>query len=148
MTPDETARAVLEVAPAIVRAIRSEMRQHRAADLSVPQFRTMAYLNHHPGASLSDVAEHIGLTLPTMSKMVDGLVARKLAIRETHTGDRRRITLSLTPRGRATWEAAREATLAHLAEQLAALSADERAAIVQAMDLLRPIFVRGPKDTN
>ena len=45
-------------------------------------------------------------------------------------------------------EAAREATLAHLAEQLAALSDGERAAIVQAMDLLRPIFVRGPKDTN
>lgn len=144
-TPDETARAVLEVAPAIVRAIRSEMRQHRAVDLSVPLFRTMGYLNHHPGASLSDVAEHIGLTLPTMSKMVDGLVARKFATRETHAGDRRRVTLSLTPRGRATWEAARAATLAHLAEQLEALSDGERAAIVQAMELLRPIFVSGPK---
>ena len=142
-TPEMAARELLEVAPAIVRAIRAEMRTHRLAELSVPQFRTMGFLNRHPGASLSDVAEHIGLTLPTMSKLVDGLVARRLATRETHAGDRRRVTLALTPRGHATWQAARESTQAYLAKLLTALAEGERTAVVQAMEILRPIFIPG-----
>src|SRR5437899_764488 len=113
VTSEMAARELLDVAPAIVRAFRAEMRSHRLAELSVPQFRTMGYLNRHPGASLSAVADHIGLTLPTMSKLVDGLVARKFATRETHARDRRRVTLALTPRGRSTWQSARASTQAH-----------------------------------
>jgi hypothetical protein len=45
----------------------------------MPQFRTLAVIDRNANASLSDVTEHIGLTLPSMSKLVDGLVARKLA---------------------------------------------------------------------
>ena len=142
-TPEQAARELLDVAPAIVRAIRAEMRSHRLAELSVPQFRTMGYLNRHPGASLSDVAEHIGLTLPTMSKLVDGLVTRRFATRETHSGDRRRVTLALTARGRSTWETARQSAQAHLAKLLAPLPEAERASVVQAMETLRPIFVPG-----
>ena len=52
-----------------------------AADLSVPQFRTLLFLRRHPGASLSEVAEHIGLTLPSISKMIDRLEARDLLAR-------------------------------------------------------------------
>lgn len=141
---EETAREVLETVPSIMRAIRAEMRAHRAADLSVPQFRALAFLNRHPGASLSELADHIGLSLPSASKLMDGLVARKLATREMHAGDRRRITLVLTARGRATLEAARRSTQSRLAERLSALSGTERAAVVRAMHILRPIFVRNP----
>lgn len=140
---EETAREVLETVPSIMRAIRAEMRAHRAADLSVPQFRALAFLNRHPGASLSELADHIGLSLPSASKLMDGLVARKLATREMHAGDRR-ITLVLTARGRATLEAARRSTQSRLAERLSALSGTERAAVVRAMHILRPIFVRNP----
>ena len=56
-------------------------------------------LNRNQGASLSEVAEHVGLTLPSVSKMVDGLVTRGLLTRATDPGDRRRLTLSLTPAG-------------------------------------------------
>jgi hypothetical protein len=43
VTSEMAARELLDVAPAIVRAIRAEMRSHRLAELSVPQFRTMGY---------------------------------------------------------------------------------------------------------
>ena len=143
-SPNEVAHEVLDVAPSIVRAIRSEMRQHRGADLSVPQFRTLAFLKRHPGASLSEAAEHLGLTLPTVSKMVDGLVARKLVTRETQDVDRRCIRLGVTARGEATWSAARASTQAKLATLLAGLSEDERATVVRAMDILRPHFAATP----
>jgi len=106
----------------------------------VPQFRTLIFLNRHEGTSLSEVAEHIGLTLPSMSKMVDGLVIRGLTTRETHREDRRRMTLTLTRRGRTTLSSAYETTEAYLGQLFATLSSTERATIIQGMQLLRQLF--------
>ena len=141
VTPNETAGELMDVVPRVMRVLRAQMRSHRAADLSVPEFRTLAFLNGHAGASLSDVADHIGLTLPSMSKLLDGLVERKLVTRESDAGDRRRVTLMLTGRGRAILQAAHGPTQAYLAEVLSALSPAERATVVQAMRALRPLFV-------
>lgn len=139
-SPDACAQEILEVVPAVMRAIRTEMRRHRTADLSVPQFRTLAFIDRKTDASLSDVAEHIGLTLPSMSKIVDGLVTRKLVTRQTHPNDRRRMTLALTARGLTALQTSRAATRACLAEDLATLSDRQREVIVQAMGILRPVF--------
>jgi DNA-binding MarR family transcriptional regulator len=137
---DKCARQVLETVPLVMRTVRAEMRRRRAADLSVPQFRTLNYLNHQAGASLSEVAEHIGLKLPSISVLVDGLVERQLVSRTPHATDRRRVTLTLTARGRSVLAAAHAATQAALAEKLTALSVQDRATVTQAMQALRPIF--------
>jgi DNA-binding MarR family transcriptional regulator len=139
-SPDACAQGILEVVPAVMRTIRAEMRRHRTADLSVPQFRTLAFIDRQADASLSDVAEHIGLTLPSMSKIVDGLVTRKLVTRQTHATDRRRMRLALTPRGQTALQTSREATRACLAEDLAGLTERQRETIGQAMEILRPVF--------
>jgi DNA-binding MarR family transcriptional regulator len=136
----ETARQVLEVVPLVMRTVRTEMRRHRAHDLSVPQFRALGFVQRRPGASLSDVAEHIGLTLPAMSKLIDGLVTRKLMTRRGHADDRRRVTLELTARGAALLQTSRESTHAALAERLSQLSESDRAAVVRAMHILLPLF--------
>jgi DNA-binding MarR family transcriptional regulator len=119
------------------------MRSQRGSDLSVPQFRVLVYLNRHEGASLSDIAEHMGLTLPSMSKMIDGLVARRLVTRRADPGDRRRVTLAPTALGRTEMQAAYKATESRLAERLARLAASERRTILKAMQSLRAIFVPG-----
>lgn len=137
---DQCARQVLETVPLVMRTVRAEMRRHRTADVSVPQFRTLNFLNHQAGASLSKVAEHIGLTLPSMSLLVEGLVERKLVSRATHATDRRRVTLTLTTHGQSVLEAAHAATRAALAEKLAALSIQDRATVAQAMQVLCSIF--------
>ncbi len=139
-SPDVCAQEILEVVPAVMRTIRAEMRRHRTADLSVPQFRTLAFIDRKVDASLSDVAEHIGLTLPSMSKIVDGLVVRKLVTRRTHATDRRRLMLALTTRGQTALQTSREATRACLAKDLAGLTERQRETIAQAMEILRPVF--------
>ena len=146
-SPEICAQEVLEVIPLVMRTIRAEMRRHRTADLSVPQFRTLAFVDRNGNASLSDVAEHIGLTLPSVSKIVDGLVTRKLVTRQTAPEDRRRMTLALTTRGRSALQATREATRACLAEDLATLTERERETIMQAMTILRPVYTP-PADTG
>lgn len=143
---EQCARQALDVVPLVMRAIRAEMRSHRTPDVSVSQFRALVFLSRHEGASLSDVAEHIGLRLPSISKMVDGLVARKLVTREEDSADRRRITLSLTRQGRAIEESARAAAQSALAERLSALSVRDRAKIVQTMEMLRPLFAGRERD--
>ena len=94
ITADQCAHELLEVVPLVMRTIRTEMRGHRGADLSVPQFRTLVFLGNHGGASLSDLADFIGLTLPSVSKLIDGLVTRKLVARKVCTNDRRRVKRS------------------------------------------------------
>lgn len=136
----ETARAVLEVVPLVMRNVRSEMQRNQTLELSVPQFRTLKYLDRHPGASLSNVTEHIGLTLPSMSKLIDGLVTRGLVTRKTHAGDRRRVTLALTPEGRALLRSAYACAQVALAQKLETLSPNDRAAVTRAMRILHPLF--------
>ncbi len=142
-SPAECAGHILETVPLVMRTIRTEMRSHRGSDLSVPQLRVLVYLNRHEGASLSDIAEHLGLTLPSMSKMIDGLVARGLVDRRMDPDDRRRVTLNPTALGRTEMQAAYKATASRLAERLEALPAAERRTIVRSMQALRSIFVSG-----
>ncbi len=141
-TSDEGGAEILEVVPQIMRVIRDHMREHRTADLSVPEFRTLGFLNKHSGTSLVAVAEHIGLSTASMCRLVDGLVRRSLVTRERKNDavDRRYVTLGLTASGRAILKSARASTQAYLAEVLAALSPAERATVVQAIQLLSPLF--------
>jgi DNA-binding MarR family transcriptional regulator len=138
----ECAGEVLDVVPLAMRVIRAQLRKHGAREVSVPQFRTLVYLNRHEGTSLSEVAEHIGLSLPSMSVLIDGLVVRGLIVRQTHPEDRRRMTLGLTDRGRRAFRIAHEATASYLEEKLGQISATERRTVIEAMQVLREVFTK------
>ncbi len=137
---EECARQVLDVVPMVMREIRKQLRKYGAEVLSIPQFRTLLFISRNEGASLSEAAEHIGLTLPSMSTLVEGLVERNFVVRRSHPDDRRRMTLMLTERGETTLRKAREGTQAYLTERFNRLSEAERGTIVRAMRTLRGVF--------
>jgi DNA-binding MarR family transcriptional regulator len=141
VTPEEIARELLEVVPAVMREIRSQMHSRGSLDLTVPQFRTLAFVNRNKGSSLSEVADHIGLTSPSASTLVDGLIQRGLMTREEHPGDRRRVRLAVTRPGEIILETSTNGTMAYLAKKLSNMSADGREVIVKAMNTLRLIFI-------
>jgi MarR family transcriptional regulator for hemolysin len=116
------------------------MRNRRSFDLTVPQFRVLGFVNRNEGSSLWEVANHVGLTPPSMSKLVDGLIARGLMARKDDPDDRRRVRLNVTARGQAILETATQETLSYLADKLGDLDADQRAAIDNAMEALRTVF--------
>jgi DNA-binding MarR family transcriptional regulator len=136
-SPEALARAVVDVVPLAMRVIRGEMRGRRGADLTVPQFRTLLFLQRRPGVALRALAEHLGLTPPTVSKMISGLGRRGLVERPDSAADRRRIELRLTPRGAALVDRVRGETVAKIAERLGRLSAPERETVLSALELLR-----------
>jgi DNA-binding MarR family transcriptional regulator len=117
------------------------MRVERLHELSVPQFRTLAFIGRHPGCSLSDAAEFIGMTPPSMSVLINGLVEEGLVLRQTSLLDRRRVTLNLTEAGAAVHARALEGTLTWLSLQLESLLEADRQTVMRAMEILRPFFV-------
>jgi len=137
---DECAHELIDVVPLVMRVIRSKLREHGAVEMSIPHFRTLTFAYNHEGSSLSDVAEHIGLSLPAMSTLVDGLVARGLMVRQENREDRRRMTLSLTSLGRAKLDSAYKATRVQLAKSLRRLPSSDCATIITAMRLLKNTF--------
>lgn len=142
------AALMMDVVPLVMRVIRTEMRSHRSPDLSVVQFRALLYIRRHEGTSLSSLTEHLGLALPSTSKLVDKLLARQLISRASHPADRRRITLALTGPGEVALSVASQATLARLAQDLAGLSPDERHVVADGLRLLRSVFTSDPSDSS
>lgn len=137
---DQTAALIMDNVPLLMRLLRTKFREERVGDLSMAQFRTLAFVNANNGASLSDAANHIGLGLPSMSKLVDSLVNRKLVTRDVHGKDRRRICLALTAEGKLELESAYQHTQEFFAEKLAQLTEDERAQIAAAIYLIKNLF--------
>jgi len=136
----DCAALLMDVIPLVMRYIRTEMRSRRMRGLSIPQFRTMVFLYRNEGASLSEVANNIGLTLPSASKIVDALVERKLVSRTVLSGDRRYISLRLSKLGRSTLMQARRGAEASLAEKIASLSSSQQAVVSEAMQALASVF--------
>src|SRR5688500_4983512 len=99
-TPHDCAREILEAVPHLMRVIRMQVRTRSSPELTMPQFRTLAFLGRNKDAMLADVAAFLGLTPPAASKLVDALVAEGLVAREMGASDRRRIALALTALGR------------------------------------------------
>lgn len=136
---DTCARDLLDVVPLVMRIIREQMRRHRSG-LTVPQFRTLCFVSTTPVSSLSAVADFIGLSLPAMSRLVDGLVEQQLLERRPCSDDRRHIRLSVTPAGDDALAEARQMAQAHLADAMARLGPRQRQTIMQSMVLLRGVF--------
>ena len=120
-----------------MQVIRETMRAHRVPGLSVPQFRTLAMVYHNPDISLSEAAEHIGLGLPSASKLIDGLVARQFILRTEDAADRRCKRLRATAAGKKCFLSIHKHAEERLAGHLSSLPAGQAKLIVQAMDLLK-----------
>jgi DNA-binding MarR family transcriptional regulator len=131
---------MLDGMPQVMWFIRRQMRQHRTRGMTVPQFRTLVLLDRFPTASLSAVAENLGASLPTASRMVSGLVAKGFVARKAHPTDRRQASLVLTTKGRAALNTARQATQHGMAREIERLGDADRATITRAMGLLAEAF--------
>ena len=140
------AEELLEVVPLIMRALRAEVRRRKAQDLSVPQFRALAFVGRNDAAKLSDLANFLGLTAPSASKLVDGLVAAKLIERTIPLGDRRRVSLTLSRNGRREYQTILKHARTFLAAKVRHLASGKRQRLFLAMRDLRDAFENQPAE--
>jgi long-chain acyl-CoA synthetase len=84
-----------------------------SADLSLPQYRVLGILDGSPAVS-SDLAERLAVRPPSVTAVVDGLVARGLVERRHVVSDRRQVDHVLTQTGRRALDDADAAVSARL----------------------------------
>jgi DNA-binding MarR family transcriptional regulator len=115
---------LLEVARAVMRI--SLQAADETGGVSVVQLRALTVLHREGAANLAQLAEGMGVTVSTTSRLVDRLVAAGLVDRRTAEHDRREISLRLTSRGDTLLEHYDDRRLALLRECLDALPDDKR----------------------
>jgi DNA-binding MarR family transcriptional regulator len=86
--------------------------------------------------SVKALAESMKVSLPAMSRAIDGLYERGFVDRQEDPVDRRMKRLSLTESGRAITSSLNETRLAALQEFLVSLSDEEAQALTQALELI------------
>jgi DNA-binding MarR family transcriptional regulator len=120
-----------------MRIVRAAVATMEPPGLTIPQFRTLLFLQGHSDASLSATAEFLGLTLPSTSKLVDQLVRRSLVERGDAKDDRRRMQLRLTEPGDALLKSAQGLVRDRLAGMLDRFRPAEVTALQKALEMLQ-----------
>lgn len=101
---EKHARQILECVKEMNKAIHKLLKSTRhkgflgmgMKDLTVAQLETMTYLYEHKNAKMSELANHAGVKMSTMTNMIDRLNKIGLVERKHDEKDRRSITVSIT----------------------------------------------------
>ena len=112
----------------------------RPAGLTALQYTALTVLERHPDLTSAHLARHSFVTAQTMADMVTALHDRGLIERCRDLVDRRRLVLTLTPKGRGLLDTYRPAVAGLEDEMLSGLSSDDVARL-REMTLFLP---RGP----
>ena len=70
-------------------------------DLSLAQYRSLVFLSEVDAAAASALAAKLDVSRPSITSMIDGLVARGFVERRPTMSDRRKVAHHLTPYGEA-----------------------------------------------
>jgi DNA-binding MarR family transcriptional regulator len=97
--------------------------------LSFTQMKALYLLRDAGDVNVKEVAERLGMSLPAMSRALDGLVQRDYVERLESPTDRRSRLVRLLPAGRATLTEIEQGRLSALKEFAATLSDEERSAL-------------------
>jgi DNA-binding MarR family transcriptional regulator len=98
----------------------------RVGDVSVVQLRALTVLHRHGQSNLGELAEEMGVTVSTTSRLVDRLVAAGLVDRRVAEHTRREISLRLTRQGQAMLRRYDDLRLAAMRECLDAMPEEQR----------------------
>jgi DNA-binding MarR family transcriptional regulator len=119
--------------------LNRRVRQHGPQTLSSSQASTLASVDALGPVRLGDLAAHEGVTAPTQSRLVASLEHQGLLRRMPDSDDRRATLLAITAQGRRQLEQLRGERSAFLVGQLGTLSAEQRVALVGALDALEAL---------
>jgi DNA-binding MarR family transcriptional regulator len=106
-------------------------------DLSFTQLKALCALEMDgEERSVKALAESMGVSLPAMSRAVDGLFERGFVQRDEDPADRRMKRVRLTDEGRTVPLALNEARLSALQELMSSLGDEEAEALEHALELI------------
>ena len=102
--------------------------------LTESQMQGLAYLFHHGGTSVGDLAQGLGITHPAAVKLIDRLVKKNLAIRLPSPLDRRVSQIELTTVGRELVQMVLSKRTALLTRVIGKLQPDELESLLRGLE--------------
>ena len=131
---DATARDLLTVTMLLMRRLGARMRQGEKR-IEPAHIGILMRVNLGP-CSLSELAAHQVVRLPTMSKSVGLLVERGWVMRWVPEDNRRHTMVDLTPEGRRVLDTMHRRAQRHVSEILSSLTAAERTRVQSGLEIL------------
>ena len=131
---DATARDLLKVTMLLMRRLGARMRQGEKR-IEPAHIGILMRVNLGP-CSLSELAAHQVVRLPTMSKSVGLLVERGWVMRWVPEDNRRHTMVDLTPEGRRVLDTMHRRAQRHVSEILSSLTAAERTRVQSGLEIL------------
>jgi DNA-binding MarR family transcriptional regulator len=111
--------------------------------LSLVAASTLATLDRHGPLRLTDLAEAAAVTQPSMTGLVNRLVAQGLVERTPDDRDRRSVNVAVTDAGRALLAQRRQRRAETLASLIDALDPDDRDALAAAVPAITRLVATG-----
>jgi DNA-binding MarR family transcriptional regulator len=106
-----------------------------AEEVTLTQFRTLVVLATEGPQSLAGMAEVVGVTSATATRMCDRLVKKRLIHRRAEPGNRRQLRLVLTRKGLALVDAVTERRRGEIERIMNDIPREDQAMLVQALRL-------------
>jgi MarR family transcriptional regulator, lower aerobic nicotinate degradation pathway regulator len=135
--PDNKAAALRQSVSALLRLFLVNERRFPLAGTnerySPLDFQTLNFLALHPGAKVGALTDFLTVAPTTTTTLIDRLAKRGLVARAAHSNDKRAKALTLTPAGRAMFDAIYAQDLVNMQAMLNALPPDEQAQLVSMM---------------
>jgi DNA-binding MarR family transcriptional regulator len=102
-------------------------------DVTLTQYRTLVVLASRGTQNVAELADAVGVTPATATRMCDRLVKKKLIVRRSERGDRRQVRLVLTKVGVDLVTAVTRRRRQEIERIVSTIPEDERDVLVQAL---------------
>jgi DNA-binding MarR family transcriptional regulator len=124
----------VELLPRIVRHMHATFTSYaEAGGLTLGQMKALAFLYRNGRRTVGEIAEALGLAMPTASELVDKLAERGLIERGVNPADRRQVHVWLTAEAMAFAREVHALRRAQVRHAFADLEASERAVLVRGL---------------
>jgi len=104
------------------------------SQLTVLQVRVLLSVDQHGATKLQDLAERLGISAPSASRLVDRLVDAQFLSRGPAAHSRREITLSLTSHGSRVLRTFRRLRQEAIEEILAQMAPEDQSSLVRGLE--------------
>lgn len=127
-----------EVSVKVIRRLGHEVSDMLEEGMTSPQFLVMRLIGQNKAMTVSEISEHMGVTLSAVTSLSDRLKASGLLTRERDEADRRIVWLKLTDSGRQKLEELEAKRIAMMRKYLGRLPEDD---LARMLDIFRRLAV-------
>lgn len=143
---DRQVDQAIELLPEIGKSLYFAVARHPAMQgISLGHLKALGFLYHHAPCAVRDVAEGLGISMPSGSETVDRLVELGMVERAVDPLDRRRAVVALTPEAHRLGTEVRDVRRRQVRAAMERLEPAERPVFLRALQALVDVLRDDPQ---